>query len=243
MKAGDIYQTNKWGDIVIEKYVDHKNVHIKFLNSGVERVVRPDLVVKGVVEDPTYPTRYGFGFMGIGPYSSKLNKRFHVTWKGVLERAYCPKLHNKYPTYADCSVDSQWHNFQEFAEWCQWQKGGTLNGWELDKDLLFPNNKYYSAETCCFIPKEVNIAVRIGSAKNGFLPGVYQANGSYIVCTTDHEKVKISKRFSSEEAAFYWYCEQKDEKMLKFALEYRECLDDRAFHALQNFSTATRWAP
>src|SRR5690606_9661936 len=52
-------------------------------------------------------------------------------------------------------------NFQEFCEWSVEQYGYSFedtNGdmWSLDKDILFPGNKIYSVNTCCFVPNRVN---------------------------------------------------------------------------------------
>ena len=146
------------------------------------------------------------------------------------------------PTYRECTVDIQWHNYQEFAEWCQWQKGFT-KGAALDKDLLFPSNKKYSPETCCFLPRELNTVIQIGDTANGNLPGVYNDGYSFRVCTTGVDGSKLSKRFFDEKEAFHWYCEAKDKRVVAVAQKYYDILDERAIHALENFNTISRWAP
>lgn len=67
----------------------------------------------------------------------------------------CRCYSNPAPTYLDVEVDSSWHDFQIFAEWFELNN---VEGWDLDKDLL-GNGKLYSENFCCFLPREINIAL------------------------------------------------------------------------------------
>lgn len=90
---------------------------------------------------------------------------------------YC----KKYPTYTTCTSDFK--SFQDFAEWCNSSVGYGMedaNGrpWCLDKDLLFYENKVYSADTCCFIPEYVNNSLIARGNDRGLYPlGVSKASG------------------------------------------------------------------
>lgn len=76
------------------------------------------------------------------------------TWCRMMTRC---KL--KTGPYRD--VTSGFKDFQEFADWCQSQYGYGFKDeyerfWQLDKDILVPNNKIYSPSSCIFVPGRVN---------------------------------------------------------------------------------------
>lgn len=78
-------------------------------------------------------------------------------WRNMLARCYDEHNRNKYPTYAECSVCDEWHIFSNFLNW---YKENNPYGFELDKDILHKDNKVYSPDTCCFVPKAINVLVR-----------------------------------------------------------------------------------
>jgi len=78
---------------------------------------------------------------------------FYQKWADMLKRCYSEKRKEKYPTYKDCSVCQEWLTFSNFKEWMEKQD---WSGKALDKDILFPGNKVYSAEKCVFISQKVN---------------------------------------------------------------------------------------
>ena len=47
---GKVFQTNSSGSLVIEKYVDNKNVHVRFINTGYRTVVSMGNIKTGVVK-------------------------------------------------------------------------------------------------------------------------------------------------------------------------------------------------
>lgn len=64
-------------------------------------------------------------------------------------------------SYADVVVSLEFLNFQKFATWYYRQPGCMEKGWHLDKDLLsMPGKRIYSPDTCCFLPSEINNALR-----------------------------------------------------------------------------------
>ena len=158
-KVGDYFQTQTSGVCQLVHYKDSYNVTVKFEDGSL---VTTSLVSvrTGKVKNLNQPKIHKVGFFGVGPHKARLTGEKNVTkeyavWASMMQRCYDMKFQEKRPTYKGCSVDPQWHNFQEFAEWCQWQKGFGLKGWELDKDILGEGN-LYSPETCCFVPTEIN---------------------------------------------------------------------------------------
>ena len=95
---------------------------------------------------------------------------YHQKWKSVLERAYSPRWHKLYPTYVGCSVHEDWKYFSKFKAWMEQQD---WEGKHLDKDILVPGNKIYSAEFCCFVSPEVNLfVVEKNKTKGLYMTGV-----------------------------------------------------------------------
>lgn len=77
-------------------------------------------------------------------------------WYSMFVRSYSKQYQDKKPRYMGCSVDSSFHDFEDFRLWMKDQVGSDNQGWHIDKDILFANNKVYSPETCVFVPRELN---------------------------------------------------------------------------------------
>ena len=57
---------------------------------------------------------------GIGKYKPWVNGVIttqYNAWRNMLMRCYDEKNFLKQPTYEDCTVCEEWHNFQNFAKW------------------------------------------------------------------------------------------------------------------------------
>lgn len=91
----------------------------------------------------------------------------YATWKGVLERCYCLASQAKNPTYIGCTVAEEWHSFSTFE---RWYLENYIEGYFLDKDILVPGNKVYSAAFCVFVPKELNNLLNSYKARRGNCP-------------------------------------------------------------------------
>lgn len=93
------------------------------------------------------------------PVYTKINEKriqdpAYRKWNAIFQRCYSESLHKKQMTYVGCSVCDEWLYFSNFREWYENQY--KEEGWEIDKDLLFPGNKIYSPETCIMIPRKIN---------------------------------------------------------------------------------------
>lgn len=78
---------------------------------------------------------------------------FYKVWTNILIRCKSESCHSKRVTYRDCTIVSEWLSFMAFRKWMIKQD---YNGMHLDKDILFPNNKIYSPDTCIFVPPYIN---------------------------------------------------------------------------------------
>lgn len=157
---GKHYKTNENYYIEIIDYINKDNVLIKF-------VLFPDYQIwttlqnikNGQIKNPYHNTVYGRGYYGVGVYTARKNgikTKQYIKWFSMFNRCYDEKSLEKEPQYIDCEVSNEFYNFQNFAQWYDRKIYNSKYELELDKDLLFKNNKIYSPSTCCFIPKEIN---------------------------------------------------------------------------------------
>lgn len=102
---------------------------------------------------------------------------YYRTWKHMLMRCYSSKYQEKQPTYKDCTVSEEWLTFSAFKSWMEKQE---WEGLQLDKDILFEGNKVYSANTCVFVSRIVNM----------FLTDRGAARGNYLIGCLWDKKVK-----------------------------------------------------
>lgn len=89
---------------------------------------------------------------------------YYSRWHSMMTRCYSPKFLSENKTYDGCFVSSDWLRFSSFKSWMENQ---AWKGFALDKDLIKPLNKKYSAEFCCFIPQKLNNILCDHKAKRG----------------------------------------------------------------------------
>lgn len=98
-------------------------------------------------------------------------------WRGLLRRCFDPVEKSKHTTYENANVCTDWLKFSKFLSW--WEMNYTV-GYSLDKDLLIRGNKYYSPDTCLFIPKSINSFLTTSSKTRGeYCLGVHRHNNKF----------------------------------------------------------------
>lgn len=78
----------------------------------------------------------------------------------MIRRCYSIKEKDKFKNYNNCIVAPCWLNFSNFYTWFRSNFKYDLIHLKLnlDKDMLNQcDNKIYSPNTCCFIPKNINL--------------------------------------------------------------------------------------
>ena len=82
--------------------------------------------------------------------------KLYKTWHAMLTRGFNQTTKINRPTYKDASVDSDWLYFSNFLTWALPKY---IDGYVLDKDIKYRDNKIYSADTCLFVPPNINTFV------------------------------------------------------------------------------------
>lgn len=144
---------------------------------------------------------------------------FYETWNGMLKRCYSQKFQAKQPTYIGCYVRSEWHRFMAFREWMSQQD---WQGKALDKDLLFPENKFYGPDSCVFVTQQLNSFTTDRAASRGDWPiGVYWGKhaGKFraLCCNPFIGKREHLGYFACPEAAHEAWRKRKHELALQLA--------------------------
>jgi hypothetical protein len=155
IEVGNVFKTNKCGELKVLYITNSKKIEVEFVETGYMTTTGSQHIRLGKVRDLLHPSIYGVGYAGISePNQSCLSdsKQYNV-WNGMLRRCYCEKQQVRNPTYADCSVCVEWHNYQNFLKWFD---ENYVQGFQLDKDTKVEGNKVYSPTTCVFISKEDN---------------------------------------------------------------------------------------
>lgn len=237
---GKEFETNSFGRCFIIDYAGVNKVKVAFYNPFC--IVKCSMLnlKRGAVANPMKPTVYGKGYLGVGNYSSNSNVRLYKLWKNMLERVYCLKTRYRRQSYEDTEVCEDWHNFQNFAEWCLTQehffsKDSKGRCYQLDKDILLKGNKIYSPETCCFVPHEINSLFVFGKSKRGEFPiGVWfdRRSGKYQADVSKNGETVYLGVFETPKKAFEHYKKVKESHIKEVAEIWEDRTDGKVYKAL-----------
>ncbi len=148
---------------------------------------------------------------------------YYSRWKGMLERGYSNKFKEGQPTYRYVTVCKEWKTFSNFRSWMEKQD---WKGKQLDKDIIIPNNKVYSPETCSFVTAEVNSLLLNGKSSRGkYKQGVHYCKVTGIFkaqCWTNKGRQNYLGRFPTEQLAYEAYVTYKHALILKVASEQED---------------------
>lgn len=140
--------------------------NLKGVESSGEPLTQEELLgISETVRNTPQTLAYGVGLYSEGFYSAKVDNEHtkeYKLWRAMLRRCYKT---SEGTSYEDCEVSDEFLHFQSFAKWCNEQVGFDLEDYQLDKDILIEGNKIYSAETCVFVPKDLNCFNRVNEGK------------------------------------------------------------------------------
>ena len=235
---------NNFGSLmVISKYNNRNNLDIYFpeynwtyLNANY------DNFKSGRVKCPYEQRVYNIGYIGEGKYSSiengKQNKSYK-TWSHMLERCYDDVHRYKFASYEDCYVCDDWLNYQNFAEWYD------FNYYEindelmcLDKDILVKGNKIYGPNTCVFVPQTINNLFTKNDKNRGELPiGVHKYYNKYrVMCSNGYNQLVTLGTFDNISDAFNTYKEYKETLIKQIADDYINYIPSNLYEAMYNYT-------
>lgn len=185
----------------------------------------------------------GVGFNSVGKYKTHINgikTKSFIAWVNMIYRCYSQKIQERYPTYIGCSVVDEWLDYQIFADWYEAQRHSSLD-YHLDKDILVANNKIYSSETCCLVPKELNAILLDHGRKRGKCPqGVYlfKQNGKFVAKLRINGKRKHLGYYVCPNEAHSAYVSAKEQYVKEKALEWKDRIESRVYDALMNWTVS-----
>ena len=195
--------------------------------------VRAGDIKTGRVSNPFNKTVAGVGYVGSGSYLPKTSKREYLCWTAMIYRCHRPPKTRKTRSYLSTKIHEPWYCFQEFAAWCNSRPDFLFQGWELDKDILFKGSKLYSPETCCFVPKDVNLLFVKKDISRGDLPIGVCKNKKWYMAGCSNKYLGI---FNTVDEAFSAYKSEKESQIKEKALFYKAQLEEDVFRALMNYS-------
>jgi len=242
IQEGSVFKSKSCGDYKVTKYNSAGDIDIEFVNTGYVTKITSASLRTGSICDKLKKTAFGVGYIGDGPHRTSINgksSKCYLIWRAVLSRCYNQK-DRAYCSYGQRGVRvcDSWLNFQNFAEWFY---DNHVEGYELDKDILFDGNLLYSPDYCRFIPKRINLLLRRSHNRQADLPvGVAFNNGSYSAfirrgCGSPYEYLGC---FRTPEDAHKKYKEEKEKYIKKVAADYyqRGFITKEIRDALFNFN-------
>ena len=161
----------------------------------------------------------------------------YVAWCGMLYRC-TQKYWDKYPTYIGTTCSNNFKHYSYFYEWCQKQIGFDKEDYHLDKDIMIKGNKLYSEDTCCFVPREINVFFTDRTFDRGEYPvGVcfHKNTGKLAASCSVNGKRKHLGLFDNPEEAFNTYKLFKEDECKKLANKWRGKIDERVYNAMINW--------
>lgn len=222
--------------VKIVEYETCKNIVIEF-DYGFQIKTTMNAIKNRNYTHPNKESVYNKGFLGVGGFDSTKNLFLYDKWSGVLRRCYDNNFKIKRKTYSACTVDKEWHNFQNFAKWFyENYNPKTMEGWQLDKDILVKGNKHYSKETCAFVPQEINtLFIKRDNDRGNCAIGVsYNIRDKNYCITLPKGKLGI-RNFKTEIEAFQAYKTIKENYIKEVADKWKGLISDEIYDAMYKY--------
>lgn len=229
----EIVEFNNSHDLVVKIIKYNELIHTQY-----------HLFKNGIVHSNFFPSVYGVGYIG-NAFTKDINgntKKSYNTWIKMLARCYSDDRLKRYPAYKDCKVCEEWHSYENYEKWFN-DNYYEIDGikMEIDKDILFKNNKVYSPNNCLVVPSEINNLFEKSKNVRGEYPiGVYyqkknKPGKQYCSKISINGKNKYIGSFCSPEEAFNAYKIEKENYIKKVADKYKHQITDKLYKALYDY--------
>ena len=236
--VGSTHETTNCGIVEVLEFNNSNDIYVKLLNTGYTLKTCGVALKSGSLKDRLFRSVYDIGFVDNGTtWKDGKRTKEYQTWMNMFHRCYRGDRSTRLLSYVDCEVDEFFHSFGNFEKWVKDQKGFDQEGWHLDKDILVKGNRVYSPETCCFVPKEINLLFTKRSGRRGGYPiGVSRRNkgGGYQVQLSQFGKTYMGTYNTSEEA-FNAYKQAKEAYIKEVAEKWKDKIDPRVYDALVSY--------
>lgn len=243
LKVGDRFSSVNFGIFTVKNYTNAHDVLIEFDNTGYCYSVAAGNARRGLVKDNMAKTVYGVGCLGNGKYKSRLPNngpctKEYSTWSSMMHRCYGEERdETTLRNYIDCLVCEDWHNFQNFAKWCNSQPEMLYKNSSLDKDILVKGNRVYSPNACCFVPSQLNTAVTGTKHQNSTgKAGVWKFKDSYISEVTIFSAKSGLGSFDNIDDAQFVYNKVKEAYIRALAEIYKSDINQKAYTILKGWT-------
>lgn len=166
----------------------------------------------------------------------KYNKPY-VVYTGMMKRCYSERYQKLKPSYVGTKVCESWLKPENFYDWfSENYNPDIMANWQLDKDILVKDNKVYSPETCCFVPKEINALFTKRQNRRGEYPiGVSKikyGKKPYFSCLGKYGKRVRLGYYETPQEAFIAYKQAKELHIKEIADSFKHLIEDRVYKAL-----------
>ena len=187
---------------------------------------------------------YNVGYLGNGKYKSKYlvdskwkHTKQYLVWRTMIMRCYDVKYSKKHPTYKDCTVCEEWHNFQTFAKWFDenyYEIENTIM--DLDKDILKNGNKIYCPKYCVFVPQQINKLFTLRTLNRGAYPlGCHLDGNKFTVKLNKFGNEVLIGRTNNINEAFSIYKYEKEKYVKEVADLYKDNIPLKLYEALYKY--------
>ena len=234
---GTQFPTKSSGVCTVIKYQNAKNVYVMFDDGTLAKVTSSNLST-GRIKNPNKSTVFGFGINDAGLEDST-DKRY-VLWNSIIRRSYSEVYHKSKPSYKDVRVSEDWRRLSNFIKDIEKLPNFDLavsENWELDKDLLGGDQKLYSNNTCCFLPRELN-TLFTSESKKGLKKGVFYNKrlGKFTASINRGGKVRSHIGvYETEKSAHTAYCKETQKHLDSLILKYGDKLPENVKFKLKDW--------
>lgn len=238
-KIGEIRYNTYGTPMKIVKIKNNSMVEIEFLDvNNIHKEVAYQNFVSGAIKNPYDRNVRGVGYYGEGNYkaidrNNPYVKRVFQVWSTMLDRCHRESNRDMFPSYENCLVCEEWHNYQVFRKWYDenYYEVGTER-MHIDKDILYKNNKVYSPKTCLIVPQRINMLFVHKPNKYGLPNGVKPRAKGKFEAQYNGKSLGV---FDTVEKAAITHDKAKKEAIIKIANEYKNSIPIKVYEALINW--------